>query len=138
MFDRIKTRLSSEEGFTLIELLVVIVILGILIAIAVPAYLSLTGSAHNAAAESNVRSAIPAAETIYEQNGDYSSITPAALQAVAPGVKVDNAVSEASGAGYCLDASSGTTSFYYAGGNWTPTTGVLGTITAGTCAADVS
>ena len=45
MFDRIKTRLSSEEGFTLIELLVVIVILGILVAIAVPAYLSFKGSA---------------------------------------------------------------------------------------------
>jgi type IV pilus assembly protein PilA len=138
MFDRIKTRLASEEGFTLIELLVVIVILGILIAIAVPAYLSLTSSAHNAAAESNVRSAIPAAETIYEQNGDYSTITPAALTAVAPGVKVADAVPEASGAGYCLDATSGTTSFYYAGGNWTPTKGVLGTITAGTCAANVA
>src|SRR5579863_3166664 len=97
MFDRIKTRLASEEGFTLIELLVVIVILGILIAIAVPAYLSLTGSANTAAAESNVRSAIPAAETIYEQNGNYSTVTPAALQAVAPGVKVADAVSEATG-----------------------------------------
>ena len=138
MFDRIKTRLASEEGFTLIELLVVIVILGILIAIAVPAYLSLTGSANQAAAEANVRSAIPAAETIYEQNGDYSTISLTTLQAVAPGVKVDHAVSESSGAGYCIDASSGTTSYYYAGGNWTPTTGVLGTITVGTCAANVS
>jgi type IV pilus assembly protein PilA len=138
MFDRIKTRLASEEGFTLIELLVVIVILGILIAIAVPAYLSLTSSAHNAAAESNVRSAIPAAETIYEQNGDYSTITPAALTAVAPGVKVDDAVPLSSGAGYCIDASSGTTSFYYVGGNPTLTKGVIGTITSGTCAADVA
>src|SRR5438105_5021646 len=138
MFDRIKTRLSSEEGFTLIELLVVIVILGILIAIAVPAYLSLTGSAKTAAAESNVRSAIPAAETIYEQQGDYSTMSPANLTAVAPGVKVDHAVSLTSGAGYCLDASSGTTSYYYVGGNPTLTKGVIGTITVGTCAANVA
>ena len=51
MFDRIKTRLASEEGFTLIELLVVIVILGILVAIAVPAYLSFKGNAQNGGCE---------------------------------------------------------------------------------------
>jgi type IV pilus assembly protein PilA len=138
MLTRLRHRAHGQEGFTLIELLVVIVILGILIAIAVPAYLSLTGSARNAAAESNVRSAIPAAETIYEQNGDYSTMSPAALTAVAPGVKVDHAVSLSSGAGYCLDASSGTTSFYYVGGNPTLTKGVIGTITSGTCAANVA
>lgn len=140
MFDRIKTRLASEEGFTLIELLVVIVILGILIAIAVPAYLSLTSSANNAQAEANVRSAIPAAETIYEQNGSYSTITPAALTAVAPGVHVSNAVPLNTGAGYCIDAAStkdATVSYYYIGGNpGTLTVGVEGTISAGTCAAD--
>ena len=119
MFDRIKTRLGSEEGFTLIELLVVIVILGILVAIAVPAYLSFKGSAQTAAAKSNVRSAIPAAEQLNVQNGNYAGLTGATLRTAAPGVGANvKGVAVNTNAGYCIEDSEdgGTTTYDYVGG----------------------
>ena len=119
MFDRIKTRLGSEEGFTLIELLVVIVILGILVAIAVPAYLSFKGSAQTAAAKSNVRSAIPAAEQMNVSNGDYAGMTGAALRTTAAGIGTNvKAVSINTNSGYCIEDSEdgGTTTYDYVGG----------------------
>jgi prepilin-type N-terminal cleavage/methylation domain-containing protein len=88
---RIRERLAREEGFTLIELLVVIVIIGILLAIAVPSYLGFRGRAADSAAQANIRSAVPSAEAYFADNGNYTSMATADLKTTYDtGLKVDD------------------------------------------------
>jgi type IV pilus assembly protein PilA len=109
MFKRIRQRLdgNTEQGFTLIELLVVIIIIGILLAIAVPSYLGFRGRAADSSAKANVRAALPAVEAYFADdllgNGAYTGMTLAKLKTVDQNVNL-SAEPKVTATTYCIQS----------------------------------
>ena len=77
MLKHLKERRQSEEGFTLIELMVVVLIMGILMAIAIPTFLATQGTAHDASAKSNATNAFTNEKAQFEDNQVFLDATSA-------------------------------------------------------------
>jgi type IV pilus assembly protein PilA len=99
MILKLRQRMAQEEsGFTLVELLVVMLILGILAAIAIPAFLNQREKANDADAKADVNTAQQAMETYQTDNaGSYVGADVAALEGIEPALQ--NATLAVTGSG---------------------------------------
>ncbi|MEY2433665.1 MAG: type pilus assembly protein PilA [Acidimicrobiaceae bacterium] len=100
---------SGSAGFTLVELLIVLLIIGVLLAIAVPSLLTFAGRAERAAARANVAAARPAIEAYFVDNGSYNAgMSLAKLKAsYAAGIKLSAEPIIVSGTTYCIQSTVG-------------------------------
>ena len=117
MLPTLNRRANDQRGFTLVEILVVVLIIGILAAIAIPAFLNQRNKAYDAGAKTQLRKAATAEEIYATDNqGQYQTETinptdSGALAAIEPTMKdTPNVTATASGTtGYTLVSTAGGT-----------------------------
>ena len=104
MLHKLRQRAQDEKGFTLIELLVVILIIGILAAIALPAFLNQRAKAQDTEAKSAARTAQTALETYYTDEQTYATADVPKLQGIEPALNSGVAQANLTLTGNTVDA----------------------------------
>ena len=129
MLHKLRQRAQSEKGFTLIELLVVILIIGILAAIALPAFLNQRSKAQDTEAKSAARTAQTAMETYYTDEQTYVGADEAAVRKIEPALNEGVATAGLAISGQAVDGYTVTVTQAKTGSEFTITKASNGSVT---------
>ena len=110
--NRVRTRIvngvsrgTGEDGLTMLELLIVLVVIGVLVAIAIPSVLGQRNRASDAAAKANVRIAIPSLRAYHGDHGTYAGMTIPGLRATYDaGLDASLSLGALTDSSYCLQS----------------------------------